>query len=144
MNQRTTRNQRAARNQRTARNQRAISSFLGAVGLVGLLLAGGCGLLPSSHFLLVPRSPPYHSGDVRIIRGGRAAPGYLEVGIVEARAAKTLGDEKLLERLKNEARAIGADTLIQVRIDRGDTAIAATGVALRYAPVPKTGAPSQP
>ena len=99
------------------------------------LLALGCHriYLESSHVLTGPPQQPNAPSQVTIYMEGQLPPpGYREIAIVEGRGNHRAGMPGVLERLKEDGARLGANALINVRIDQGGTIISVTGVAVRY------------
>lgn len=92
----------------------------------------GCTHIDSSHVLTGPPAAPT-SQNVRIVMEGQEAPpGYTEVAILEGRGNARAGMTGVLSRLKSDAQAIGANGIVNVRVDQGGSVISITGVAVRY------------
>jgi lipopolysaccharide export system protein LptA len=74
------------------------------------------------------------SGDVRIFMQGQAPPeGYVELGIIQADASGFYNEmPAVIESLQKEARSIGGNAVINVRVDQGTSMITANGVCVRY------------
>ncbi len=105
----------------------AIGCSVGA--LFGL---ASCGSTTTHHVLTGNPSAP-RSGNVRIVMESAEVPsGIEEVAIVQAVGQGTEADlEHVIEGLKEEARALGCDVVVRVRIDQGSGTAAASGVAGR-------------
>jgi hypothetical protein len=103
--------------------------------VVSLLLAGivaGCSYTETHRVVTGVPGPP-RSGDVEIVlESAPAPPGLTEVAIVQ-----TVGHgenarlEDLVAGLKTEARRLGCDVVVRVRIDQGTATASASGIAAR-------------
>ncbi len=110
---------------------------------VMLLLVAACSRTQTHHVLTGTPGAPY-SGDVRIVMENAEVPkGVEEVAIVQAQGFGGHADlEHVLAGLTDEAKKLGCDMVVRVRIDQGATQASATGVAVRAAPpAPATSAP---
>ncbi|MCA9533625.1 MAG: hypothetical protein KC593_08105 [Myxococcales bacterium] len=99
------------------------------------LSAYGCNRqwLESSHVVTGQQHAPVAPEQVTIYMEGQdPPPGYHEVAIVEGRGNHRVAMPGVLERLKQDAAAMGANALINIRVDQGGTIISVTGVAVRY------------
>jgi hypothetical protein len=119
------------------RTVRRIGICLIVAALLGAVVA--CGRLEAHYVLTGTPAAPY-SGDVRVVLEGAPEPeGVQEVAIVQA--VGTLQHarlEDLVEALKGQARALGCDAVVHVRVDQGSSTASASGVAGRL------GAPAAP
>lgn len=89
-------------------------------------------LAPSSEHVRTgaPRAP--HAGEVKVLMEGSPVPGeYDEVGVVTASGyAVNATLPAVIEALRKEAAALGANAVVRVRYDRGASGATATGVAV--------------
>ncbi len=89
-------------------------------------------LAPSSEHVRTgaPRAP--HAGEVKVFMEGSPVPGeYDEVGVVTASGyAVNATLPAVIEALRKEAAALGANAVVRVRYDRGASGGTATGVAV--------------
>lgn len=103
------------------------------LALMGALGTSACAYVDSSHVLTGPTQRPSTPSQVRIyLEGQHTPPGYQEIAIVEGRGEHRAGMPGVLERLKEDAARLGANALINVRIDQGGTIISVIAVAVRY------------
>lgn len=92
----------------------------------------GCVHIESTHVLTGPASAPTGQ-DVRIVlEGQEPPPGYTEVAIVEGRGNARAGMPGVLSQLKSDAQSLGANAIVNVRVDQGGSVISVTGIAVRY------------
>ena len=69
------------------------------------------------------------------MEGTTPEPGYTELALVQARATGNKASMPyVVEGLIAKAQSLGADAIINVRIDQGATQANGTAVAVRYAP----------
>ena len=81
------------------------------------------------------RSAAY-KGPVAVYLGGQSYPEpYEEVAIIRFGAAR-LPQDRLVSGLMAEARKVGANAVIQVRLDWGKEHSSASGIAVRYGAPP--------
>lgn len=90
-----------------------------------------CGHLDVDH--VVTGAPPTgrDEGPVRILMESDAVPpGFREIGLVRARGSGNQANlEAVIAGPQNEARSIGANAVVRVRIDQGSGSVAAIGTA---------------
>ncbi len=90
----------------------------------------GCGRLVAEHVVTgTPSSPS--NGPVRIVMETDTPPAeFREIAIVRARGEGNRANlESVLEALQEEARLIGGNAVVRVRIDQGHGSISAIGTA---------------
>jgi hypothetical protein len=106
-------------------------AILCGVGAV-LVAVASCGST-TTHHVLTGKPSHARGGDVRVVMESAEVPaGIDEVAIVQAVGQGTEADlEHVIEGLKEEARALGCDVVVRVRIDQGSSTAAASGVAGR-------------
>lgn len=110
-----------------------MTRFRFAFALLAALSTSACTYLESSHVLTGPPQAPNSPSQVAIyMEGQEAPPGYREIAIVEGRGNDNAGMPGVLERLKEDGARLGANALINVRIDQGGSIISVTAVAVRY------------
>jgi len=96
------------------------------------LCSAGCARVVSSHVLTGQLQAP-HGGPVQIVMEGQSpTPGYAEIAIVEGRGNHHAGMNGVMQQLQVDARSLGANAIINVRVDQGATIVSVTGVAVRY------------
>lgn len=107
-----------------------MKKLLVILGMVGAL--AGCVHIESTHVLTgAPQAPS--NADVRITMEGQDPPdGYREIAILEGRGNARAGMPGVLNQLKADAQRLGANALINVRVDQGGSVISVTAVAVRY------------
>jgi hypothetical protein len=108
-----------------------------ALALLGAVVA--CGRLEAHYVLTGTAGAPY-TGDVRIVLEGAPEPeGVQEVAIVQAVGTQQHARlEDLMEALKGQARSLGCNAVVHVRVDQGSETASASGIAGRL------GAPAPP
>lgn len=96
--------------------------------LTGVLSA--CGRLQNHHVLTGSAGTP-STGPVRIVmEGGPLPDGFVEVAIVQSvGSGNKAALEPLVSGLKQEAQALGCNTVVRVRVDQGSQHATAVGVA---------------
>lgn len=104
------------------------------IAIAFILTVAACGSVDTSYVLTGQAQSP-QGGEIHVVMEGQpAAPGYVELGLVQARATGRLADmPNVVTGLVSQARALGADAIINVRIDQGATMASGTAVAVRYA-----------
>jgi len=103
----------------------------------------GCGWT-SSHVVMTGTAAAPYQGEVRIVLESAPVPaGLEEVAIVQAVGHGLDADlEHILAGLKDQARALGCDTVVRVHIDQGNGTASASGVAARVRPAAPPPAPA--
>jgi hypothetical protein len=95
-------------------------------------LASGCGTTAVQRYLLGPPGPP-HARPVRTILEGDPVPPAQPVALVHAIGRGLNADlPHVIEGLRDEARRLGCDAVVQVRIARGAATTTAVGFAVRW------------
>lgn len=103
------------------------------LGLVVTLGLSACSHLDSSHVLTGPTQQPNRPSQVRVfLEGQDPPPGYREIAIVEGRGDHAVGMAGVIERLREDAGKLGANAIINVRVDQGGTIVSVIAVAVRY------------
>lgn len=92
----------------------------------------GCVRVQSSHVLTGPALPPSAGGCRIVMEGQQAEPGFTEVAIVEGRGGGRARMSDVIAKLQSDAQLLGANAIINVRVDQGATMLSVTGVAVRY------------
>lgn len=92
----------------------------------------GCVRVESSHVLTGAPMAPVTGGCRIVMEGQQAEPGYTEVAIVEGRGNARAGMSGVMAKLQEDASRLGANALINVRVDQGASIVSVTGVAVRY------------
>jgi uncharacterized protein YbjQ (UPF0145 family) len=117
-----------------------------AASLIAATLLGGCVFTGAEHSqrALIGNARVPSQGPVRVVlRGETVTERYDEIAIVQAKSSwDDDGRAAILEALKREARAVGANGVIEVRIDdtyaKADDPeqgwFLASGVAVRFEP----------
>ena len=104
-------------------------------------LALGCGTTMVQRHLLGPPGVP-HSRPVRTILAGDPVPPAQPVALVQAVGRGLNADlPHVIEGLRDEARQLGCDGVVQLRIARGISTVTAVGFAVRWVagpPAPPT------
>lgn len=102
--------------------------------VLAALLLPACKRPASSHGFRVitgERSAPF-DGPVAVYGVGQGHPEpYAEVAIVRVSSSRKPADE-LVAMLKHQARQVGANAIIEMRINNGREHSSAAGVAVRY------------
>lgn len=111
-----------------------MTRFRFAFALTAILATSACSpYLESSHVLTGPPQQPNAPSQVTVyMEGQQPPPGYTEIAIVEGRGDANVGMPGVLQRLKEDAARLGANALINVRIDQGGSVVSVTAVAVRY------------
>ena len=92
----------------------------------------GCGTTMVQRHLLGPPGPP-HARAVRTILEGDPVPPAQPVALVHAIGRGLNADlPHVIEGLRDEARRLGCDAVVQVRIARGAATTTAVGFAVRW------------
>jgi hypothetical protein len=98
--------------------------------LVLALLAAGCGRLTSDHVATgLPGAA--HGGAVRVMMETEGVPaGFEEIALVRAQGVGNRANlESVIGGLQDEARLVGANAVVRVRIDQGSNGVSAIGTA---------------
>jgi hypothetical protein len=95
-----------------------------------LLVATSCGSVVADH-AVTGRSGAPHAGPVQIVMDTAPVPGgFTEIALVRARGNGNRANlESVIEGLKTEARLVGANAVVRVRIDQGSGNVSAIGTA---------------
>jgi hypothetical protein len=95
-----------------------------------LVLACACGTL-ENHHVITGQERARHEGQVRVLMIGEPVPNtFAEVAIVQSvGTGKQAQREPLLQALRLEARRLGCNALVRVRLDLGQSHATAVGVA---------------
>lgn len=110
-----------------------MSFFRSMAAPLVLLLSSGCVYIASSHASLAPAQPPCSPTEVRVFLGPEVPPeGFQEVAIVEGHGNRHAGVPEITARLRRDAAELGANALIDVRVDYGMEAVSVTATAVRY------------
>ena len=97
-----------------------------------VLSSTGCARVESTH-VVTGQPQVANAATVEIVMEGQTPrPGYVEIAIVEGRGNHRAGMSGVLAQLQADARGLGANALINVRVDQGASIISVTGVAVRY------------
>ena len=93
------------------------------------LLVAGC--VTGEHVVTGAARPPFQ-GDVKVVMEGSPVPdGVEEIAIVTASGSGTSAKlPAVVEKLRAEAAAVGANAVVRVRYDVGAQQSTATGVAV--------------
>lgn len=97
---------------------------------LSFVLLVGCGRLVADH--VVTGAPaPNHGGPVSVaMESDPVPPTFQEIALVRARGEGNHANlQAVLTGLQNEARLVGANALVRVRIDQGSGSISAIGTA---------------
>lgn len=100
------------------------------IALAAMALTG-CFALTSEH-LRTGAARAAYAGEVKVLMEGAPVQGeYDEVGIVTASGSGLQATlPAVIEALRKEAAALGANAVVRVRYDRGASGATATGVAV--------------
>ncbi|MFW6067649.1 MAG: hypothetical protein ACOC97_04865 [Myxococcota bacterium] len=99
---------------------------------VGALLAlsvAGCGKTRTNS--VVTGAPQHaHDGQVRVVmEGNEPPPGFREIALVQAQGLRGNADmAHVVEGLRAEARRLGCNIVVNVRVDQGVNQASGTGV----------------
>lgn len=99
--------------------------------IAAAVFVAGCGFLTTDR-ALTGQAYPATRGFVRVaLESEPDPPQFEEIGIVRATGGGNRGNlEDVFEGLRVEAREIGANAVIRVRVDHHDNVISALGVAV--------------
>ncbi len=101
-------------------------------GLVALL--AGCGATSVQHHLL-GRPGVARSGPVRVFLDDAPLPPSMPVALVVATGRGTEADlGHVVEVMRADARVLGCDALVNLRVARGSSVVTAAGFAVRIDP----------
>lgn len=98
--------------------------------VVAWTLLVGCGRLVVDHVVTGAPASPY-AGPVRVVMETEAVPpGFQEIALVRARGEGNRANlESVMIGLQDEARQVGANAVVRVRIDQGSGSVSAIGMA---------------
>jgi hypothetical protein len=104
--------------------------FICAPALALLLVATGCGRLVVDHVVTGRPAAP-HTGPVAVIMETDPPPAnFAEIALVRAHGSGTKANlQTVIEGLQEEARKVGANAVVRVRIDQGSGSVSAIGTA---------------
>ena len=107
-------------------------------------LSLGCGSVYVQHHVFGPTGAP-HNRAVRAILDGERVPPAIPVALVQAIGRGSGADlSQLVEGLRDEARRLGCDGVVQVRIARAQSTATAVGIAVRWTSRPQGVARVEP
>lgn len=106
------------------------SSIVLATLLALAAVLAACGSLRTDHVVTGAPSGPRH-GPVRVLmETDTVPPTFQEIGLVRARGEGNRANlESVITGLQDEAREIGANAVVRVRIDQGSGSVSAVGTA---------------
>ena len=106
-------------------------------GTLAIALALSCAACASTteahHFRLGPPAAPTTRVD---LFDGVPARSYAEAGFVQAFAYGATAGDPVVRALSNEARAMGCDAVVRVRLDLAEGIVHAAGVCVRWVELP--------
>jgi hypothetical protein len=96
------------------------------------LAAFGCGTLRTEHVTTGQPGAPIHD-EVRVVMQGQAPPGPVEeVAIVQSVGTGTYNSfERVIEAMRERARRLGCDVLVNVRVEAGASTTSGSAIAGR-------------
>jgi hypothetical protein len=96
------------------------------------LLAAACGSLTTEHVITGAQYAPHGGGVDIVMENEPPPPAFEEIALVRAFGNGNRGDlQSVIDGLREEARLVGANAVIRVRIDQGSSGMAGLGVAVR-------------
>ena len=100
--------------------------------LLGCALLTGCGFLRTEH-VMTGATHDLYGGAVDVMMENEPPPAeFEEIALVRAFGGGNRANlASVIDGLRTEARLVGANAVIRVRIDQGSSGMAALGVAVR-------------
>ena len=94
------------------------------------ILYGACGTIENHHVVTGALAAPYQ-GQIRIAMENAPVPDdFIEIAIVQSVGTGIKAKlEYVIEGLKDEARRLGANSVMRIRVDQGSNSATAVGVA---------------
>lgn len=115
------------------------------IGAAVLVLMTACSQVRTHHVVTGTPGPPTAGPVTTVMQGSPVPFAYREIAIVQA--VGTGGDadlEHVVRGLQKDAAALGADAVINVRIDQGSGQASGTGIAVRRVAGPPPAPPPPP